>query len=166
MHFFSISLQQNGSNIIFVHQSIFFAEIYSLLDGPPPEINLANEKNNGETVLKLLDKNLIFSVHDVSAGGLLVALAEMSISSELGLKIGKPKKLSNLMEHFFSEDQGRYLIEIEKDNVEKVQKILKDNNIYNEIVASVQKKYFEIEGELKININDLCKANNKWYDNY
>ena len=90
----------------------------------------------------------------------------MSMSSELGLQISKPKKLSNLMEHFFSEDQGRYLIEIGKDNVEKVQKILKDNNIYNEIVASVQKKYFEIEGELKIDINDLCKANNKWYNNY
>jgi phosphoribosylformylglycinamidine synthase subunit PurL len=157
---------QIGKTFGHLHQSIFFAEVYSLLDGPPPEINLANEKNNGETVLKLLDKNLIFSVHDVSAGGLLIALAEMSMSSELGLQISKPKKLSNLMEHFFSEDQGRYLIEIGKDNVEKVQKILKDNNIYNEIVASVQKKYFEIEGELKIDINDLCKANNKWYDTY
>ena len=35
----------------------------------PPEINLLNEKNNGESLLKLIDKNLILSSHDVSNGG-------------------------------------------------------------------------------------------------
>ena len=70
------------------------------------------------------------------------------------------------MEYYFGEDQGRYLIEVEKDNIDKINKIMKENNIYNEIIAIVQKNDFEITGELKININDLCKANNKWYYNY
>ena len=39
----------------------------------PPEINLLNEKNNGESLLKLIDKNLILSSHDVSNGGLITA---------------------------------------------------------------------------------------------
>ena len=45
----------------------------------PPEINLLNEKNNGENVLKLIQNNQILSSHDVSNGGLIVALSEMSM---------------------------------------------------------------------------------------
>ena len=157
---------QIGKTFGHLYQSAFFEEIYSLYEGPPPEINLINEKNNGELVLKLITNKLAVSVHDISSGGLLVALAEMSINSNLGLKIEKPKKLSNMMEYYFGEDQGRYLIEVEKDNIDKINKIMKENNIYNEIIAIVQKNDFEITGELKININDLCKANNKWYHNY
>ena len=57
----------------------------------PPEINLLNEKNNGESLLKLIDKNLILSSHDISNGGLITALAEMSLGSNYGAKIFKPK---------------------------------------------------------------------------
>ena len=66
---------------------LFKKENYSLIDGKPPEVNLINEKNNGEIVLKLLSKDLVASVHDISSGGLIVALSEMSIGSNLGVKI-------------------------------------------------------------------------------
>ena len=90
----------------------------------------------------------------------------MSLSSEYGLKIEKPQKLSNLMEFYFGEDQSRYLLEIEPENLQKVTKILNENNIFNELIAIVQKNYFEMLGEFKINTNDLYKTNNKWYYNY
>ena len=157
---------QIGKTFGHLHQSIFFEEIYSLKDGPPPDINLKNEKNNGEVVLKLLDNNLLFSVHDISSGGLLIALSEMSLSSKFGLKINKPKKLSNLMEYFFGEDQSRYLIEIESNNLDKVKKILKENQIFNETVAVVQKDVFEVAEEFKINTNELYKINDKWFNDY
>jgi len=157
---------QIGKTFGHLYQSVLFDEIYSINEGPPPEINLTNEKNNGEAILKLIEKRLTYAVHDISSGGLLIALAEMSLSSSLGLKINKPKKLSNLMEYYFGEDQGRYLIEIEKNQLNKVKIILKENNIFNEIVATVQKNYFEIDGQMKIKINDLYKTNNKWYHNY
>jgi len=157
---------QIGKTFGHLYQSVFFDEIHSIREGPPPEVNLTNEKNNGETVLKLLDKNLIHSIHDVSEGGMILSLAEMSLSSNLGLKIERPKKLSNIMEYYFGEDQGRYLIEIDRKDIEEVQNILKENNIFNEIVANVQKDFFEVIGELKIKINDLYKINNKWYHNY
>ena len=69
------------------------------------------------------------------------------------------------MEYCFSEDQGRYLIEIESHNLKKVKKILDENNIFNETVGSVQKDYFEMTGEFKISINDLYKINSTWYNN-
>ena len=157
---------QIGKTFGHLYQSIFFKEIYSLTEGPPPEINLSNERNNGEAVLKLINDKLVFSVHDISSGGLILALAEMSIHSGYGLKIEKPQKLSNLMEHYFGEDQGRYLVEIEQDNFKIIQKILDKKNIFNEIVGTVQENYFELEGELKILTKDLYKENNKWYHNY
>ena len=157
---------QIGKNFGQLYQSVFLEEIYSITDGPPPEINLSNEKNNGLTVLKLINNKLASSVHDISSGGLLQALAEMTFKSNYGLKINKPKNLSNLMEYYFSEDQGRYLIEIEPDNLNKINKILDENNVFNEIIGTVQKDYFEVAGELKININKLYNVNNTWYNNY
>ena len=69
------------------------------------------------------------------------------------------------MEYCFSEDQGRYLIEIESLDLKKVKKILDENNIFNETVGTVQKDYFEMTGEFKISINDLYKINSTWYNN-
>ena len=47
-----------------------------------------------------------------------------------------------------------------------VEKVLNDNNIYYENIGFTQKDVFEIESELKINIKDLFKINNEWYNNY
>jgi phosphoribosylformylglycinamidine synthase len=132
----------------------------------PPDVNLLNEKNNGENVLKLIQDNLILSAHDVSDGGLILALSEMSISSNYGAKILKPKKLTNLIKYFFGEDQGRYVLEIDPKNLLIVEKKLKDNNVYYENIGSTQKNYFEIIDELKINVNDLYKINYEWYNKY
>ena len=132
----------------------------------PPEVNLSNEKNNGEALLKLIDKNLIISSHDVSSGGLITALSEMSIGSSFGAKIFKPKKLTNLYEYFFGEDQARYIIEIESNNLVKTEKILKENNVYFENIGFTQKEFFEVDNELKIKTNELFKINNEWYNKF
>ena len=155
-----------GKTFGHLEQSCFLKENYSIVDGMPPEINLLNEKNNGENVLKLIQDNLVLSSHDVSSGGLLVTLSEMSMSSEFGVKIQKPKKLTNLSQYYFGEDQSRYVLEIENDNFAKIEKMLKNNNIYYENIGFTQKDYFEIEGEMKIQIKELYKINNEWYNNY
>jgi len=155
-----------GKTVGHIDQSAFLQENFSIFEGPPPDINLMNEKNNGLTVLKLIRDNLILSAHDVSSGGILVALAEMSINSGLGLKIYKPKKLSNLFEYFFGEDQGRYLIEISKSNLKKIETFLKKNNVFFEVIAEVQNDTFEIEKTFSLKIKDLHNYSNQWYNKY
>jgi phosphoribosylformylglycinamidine synthase len=168
-----LNFKKNNSRILLIgktfghiEQSCFLKENYSVNEGMPPEINLLNEKNNGECLLKLIDKNIILSSHDISNGGLITALSEMTLNSSYGAKIDKPKKLSNLITYFFGEDQARYIIEIEENNMRTAEKILKDNNIYYENIGFTQKEFFEIEGELKISNKDLFKINNQWYNNY
>jgi len=155
-----------GKTLGHLEQSCFLKENYSISEGMPPEVNLLNEKNNGESLLELINKNLILSSHDVSNGGLITALCEMTFNTSYGAKIEKPKKLTNLFKYFFGEDQARYIIEIDNNNLSTVEKILKDNSIYYENIGFTQKEYFEIEGELKISNKDLFKINNEWYNNY
>ena len=131
-----------GKTFGHLEQSCYLKENYSIIEGNPPEVNLLNEKNNGEIVLNLINSNLVYSVHDVSNGGLIVALSEMSIGSNFGVKINKSKKLRNLAQYFFGEDQGRYILEIDKKNLIKIEKILAKNNIYYENIGITQKRLF------------------------
>ncbi len=155
-----------GKTFGHLEQSVFLEEIYSDLDGQPPEINLNNEKNNGEIVLDIIKNNLVYAVHDISQGGLLVALAEMCIGSKLGANIRKPKKLGNIFEYFFGEDQSRYILEVDKKNLTKVEKLLENNNIFYEDIGYTQREKLEIEKEMTVDIKDLCEINNQWYKNY
>ena len=155
-----------GKTFGHLEQSCFLKENFSIIDGKPPEVNLSNEKNNGLMVFNLINLGLVSSVHDVSNGGLLVALSEMSIGSNYGVKIEKPKKLRNLIEFLFGEDQSRYLLEIKEESLKKVMELLKKNNIYYEIIGLTQKNFFEVEGEMKIDVNDLFKINNQWYNEF
>ena len=165
--------KQNNNDLILIgktfghlEQSCFLRENYSINEGIPPEINLLNEKNNGNCLLKLIENNLILSSHDLSNGGLISALAEMSFYTSIGAKLHKPTKLTNLFKYFFGEDQARYVVEIEKNNLPKAEKIMKESGVYYENIGFTQKDYLEIEGELKVSINDLFKINNEWYNNY
>tara|TARA_Y100000992_G_C21267205_1_gene494582 strand:+ start:208 stop:2403 length:2196 start_codon:yes stop_codon:yes gene_type:complete len=155
-----------GKTFGHLDQSVFTNLLYNLHEGMPPEVNLSNEKNNGEMILKLISSNIIHSVHDVSSGGIILALAEMSISSQIGIKIQTPKKISNISEYFFGEDQSRYIIEVDKNNHSKLEKILKENNIYFDNIGTTQKDYFELDKDLKISVKELYEINNKWYNNF
>ncbi len=149
-----------------LNQSEFFREILKINEGPPPEINLFNEKNNGIIIQKLISKKLLSSVHDVSSGGILVALVEMCISGKIGAKIKVPKGKINLYEYLFGEDQSRYLIEINNKNKDEVIKILKENSIYYEIIGKTQKDSLDLDKEFEIELSELNRLNTYWFRDY
>tara|TARA_B100001564_G_scaffold139807_1_gene117426 strand:- start:9883 stop:12063 length:2181 start_codon:yes stop_codon:yes gene_type:complete len=155
-----------GKTFGHLEQSVFLEEIHSINVGQPPEVNLLNEKNNGKSILKIIENGLADSIHDISSGGLLVGLAEMSLGSNFGVKVNKPRNLTNLIEYFFGEDQSRYILEIKRAHEKKVKKILQNNNVFYESIGFTQRDYFEIDKEIKIHIKDLYKINNQWYNNY
>ena len=143
-------------------QSIFARDILNEKNGPPPEINLFNEKNNGQTVLNLIKKKLVKSAHDVSLGGILVAVSKMCIKGKKGLEIKKPKQLINQFEYMFSEDQGRFIVEIEKENYKQVREILEKNSVHYDELGIVLHKDIVIDEKTKVSIDDLIKSNNNW----
>ncbi len=149
-----------------VDQSIFAKNILNQKKGPPPEINLFNEKNNGETLLKLISDGFIKSAHDISVGGILVAIVKMSISGNKGINIKKPENLVNYFEYFFGEDQGRYLIEIERNDLNEVKSVLDKNSVYFSEIGIIQEKNIILKDKLNVTIDELIKSNKTWLTNY
>ncbi len=169
----SMNLKKDGNLILVVgktighiDQSIFAREILSEKKGPPPEINLFNEKNNGLTILKLIKDSLVESCHDVSLGGILVALSKMCIKSNKGIMINPLKSLVNKFEYFFGEDQARYIIEVSKENIQKVKTKLKENSVSFDELGFVSKETLKFGDELNLTIDDLNKAYKNWLKNY
>ena len=149
-----------------LNQSLFSRNILNEKNGPPPEINLFNEKNNGETILKLIDKKLIKSSHDVSLGGIIIALSKMCIKGKKGATLKKPNYLMNEFEYLFGEDQGRYIIEIEKNNLKNVTEILEKNSVHYDELGTVNENELIINNKSKVTIDELIKSHTNWLTKY
>ena len=165
---------KNNGNLVYVigkteghlDQSVFAKNILNEKKGPPPSINLFNEKNIGETVLELIKKKLIVSCHDVSLGGILIAVSKMCIKSNKGLKIKSIKGLTNKFEYFFGEDQARYIVEIPKKNIEKLHEILDKNSVHFEDLGIVQENSLNFEDDINLPIEELSYTHKYWLENY
>ena len=149
-----------------IDQSLFARNILNEKNGPPPEINLFNEKNNGETVLQLIKGNLVRSAHDVSIGGIITAVSKMCIKGNIGIEFDKPKYFMSEIEYLFSEDQGRYVIEIEPKNLKKVESILNKNSVHFDKLGKITDKNMIINGKTKVTIDELKAYNTNWLSNY
>ncbi len=165
---------KNIDNIVYVigkteghlDQSIFAKDILNEKKGPPPSINLFNEKNIGETVLSLIEKNLIISSHDVSLGGILTAVSKMCIKGNKGLKINNLKGLTNKYEYFFGEDQARYIVEIPRENKNEVIEILKKNSVHFDDLGIIQEKYLTFNSDINLPIEELSDVHKYWLKEY
>ncbi len=90
-------------------QSLYLREICGREEGAPPPIDLAAERRHGEFVRALIHDGLVTAVHDVSDGGLLVALAEMAMVSHIGAVLEAPEGFPPHA-FWFGEDQARYVL--------------------------------------------------------
>ena len=149
-----------------IDQSLFARNILDEKNGPPPEINLFNEKNNGETLLKLIDSNLVKSAHDVSIGGIITAVSKMCIKGNKGINLKKPKYLINEIEYYFAEDQGRYIIEVSKEGLKKVTDILNKNAVHYDELGTINEDQLFINEKTKVTIDELRTSNTNWLTNY
>ena len=149
-----------------IDQSLFARIILDEKNGPPPEVNLFNEKNNGETLLALIEEDLVKSAHDVSLGGLITALSKMCIKGNKGIQLKKTKNLINQIEYLFAEDQGRYIIEISPKDLDKVINLLNKNSVHYEEIGVIIEKEMIINKETKVTIDELKTYYTNWLNNY
>jgi phosphoribosylformylglycinamidine synthase subunit PurL len=149
-----------------IDQSLFARIILDEINGPPPEINLFNEKNNGETLLKLIEKDFIKSAHDVSLGGIIVGLSKMCIKGNIGISLKKPKFLINEIEYLFGEDQGRFIIEINPKDLKEVTKILDKNSVHYDELGIIINKHMIIDEKTKVTIDELKSYYSNWLYNF
>ncbi len=89
--------------------SLYLREIHGREDGAPPPVDLAAERCHGDFVRALIAEGLVTACHDLSDGGLYVALAEMALAGGVGADLVLPDGVPPAA-WLFGEDQARYLV--------------------------------------------------------
>ena len=90
----------------------------------------------------------------------------MCIKGKKGVKFKKPNYLINEFEYFFGEDQGRYIIEIEKKNLKEVLEILNKSSVHYDELGIVTEKNIVINEKTKVTIDELISSNKVWLTEY
>ena len=149
--------------------SQYYKEIYDLVQGYPPKLRLEENFKVSNTIKQLIQENnnSITSVHDLSKGGLAVALALMSIKSDMGANINIDNIPSadelTTSEKLYSESLSRFIVTVRKDNLSDVTKVLDDNQVAYAQIGQVEGKKLTIrlndEVLIDSDINELKTAN-------
>ena len=148
-----------------IHQSALCHDILYLKKGPPPTMNLQEEKKNSFFIRDLIEKKLTQSVHDVSDGGIALAIAEMCMAGTIGAKISTNLTGPERIKYLFGEDQARYIIEIKKEDLNNLVQMAKEQEISMTQLGSTNLEQFAID-EIKISVDEMIKLNNNWFYNY
>lgn len=145
-------------------QSLYLREILGLEEGPAPAVDLEAEKRHGTFVRDAIQAGLITASHDVSDGGLQVALAEMAMAGNKGAD------LSGLdgwhVAELFGEDQGRYVLTVKAGDVEAVEAKAAEAGVSLTQIGTVGGDALVGASGAFITVAELIAANEAWLPNY
>jgi phosphoribosylformylglycinamidine synthase len=148
-------------------QSIYLREIEGREEGAAPPVGLAAEAKHGTFVRTLIEQGRVDTVHDLSDGGLAVALAEMALLGDIGAEAGVAGTTVEAIPFFFGEDQGRYLIAAPLDEANRIEQELRDLGIIHAIIGkTVAEKVLCIAGEGEVALSKLRQAHEGWFPAY
>ncbi len=91
-------------------QSLYLREVLGREEGPPPHVDLATERKNGDLVRAVIQGRLASACHDIAGGGLLVTVTEMAMSTGIGAEITVDTQGVPVHGWLYGEDQGRYVV--------------------------------------------------------
>ena len=134
--------------------------------GPPPVINLKQEREVSDLVRKLITDGLVNAVHDVSDGGIACAAAELAIASNVGITLDGKWSVSD----FFGEDQARILLAVPINSASEVLKRVRrlmyglDNTRIDIGSFSSQKRF--VSNSLVFDLDVLKQNNEDWLPTY
>ncbi|MDQ2705473.1 MAG: AIR synthase related protein, partial [Pseudomonadota bacterium] len=149
-------------------QSIYMRDIHGRTDGPPPPVDLAKEKLVGDFVRALIREGVATAVHDVSDGGLAVALAEMAIASGIGANVDMPYP-TDPIPVWFGEDQARYLVTVsaaDKSLLRDITDEARENGFAAPIIGTTGGSELKLAGSRAIPVADLKSAHESWFPRF
>jgi len=138
--------------------SEFLKEYYGIVSGDCPSLDLVIEKNTQQTLLTAIRKGWIESAHDLSDGGLAVALAECCIinkSNPIGAQISIPDIQMRPEWFLFSESQSRIVISVKSENKKHVENQFANQSIPIALIGKTGGKYFKINDWISVSLKDL-----------
>jgi phosphoribosylformylglycinamidine synthase len=147
-------------------QSIYMSVMEDRLDGAPPPVDLASERIVGDLVRGLIKATTVNAVHDVSDGGLLVAVAEMALAGRRGVDLEAVP--DGMAEHaiWFGEDQGRYVVAATEDKVDTIKDVAAIYNVPVRVLGTVGDDKVALPGEAPLPLGMLRAAYEDWLPRY
>jgi len=169
----TIAFKRAGDAVILVGdtkghlgQSIYLRESEGREEGPCPPVDLATEKRTGDFVRRLVADGRVDTVHDVSDGGVLVAVAEMALAGDIGADIGIAGA-AEAIPFFFGEDQGRYLLTASPKEADRIEGELRAAGIVHAIIGkTIAEELLRVEREGEVTLAELRRAHEGWFPNY
>lgn len=158
------SFKEEGEHIFLVGQSYdelggseYLKQVHDVVSGDIPALDIELEKDTQAAILEASKQKLMSACHDVSEGGIAIALAEMCIESKLGAKVSLPDDISPAA-RLFSESQSRFIVSLPADKVEAFEDILEAHEVPYAAIGSVEGKSLSIEELLEASIDEMDKA--------
>jgi phosphoribosylformylglycinamidine synthase len=145
-------------------QSLYLRDICGREEGAPPPVDLAAERRHGDFVRALIGEGLVSAVHDVSDGGLLVALAEMAMASGIGAELEAAPFAAHAF--WFGEEQGRYLVTAPAAAAEGIIARAAAAGVPLRRIGTTGGDALTPKGERPILVEELRRAFESWFPAY
>lgn len=169
----SIGFKEPGESIILLGEtkgwlgcSLYLQIVVGRDDGAPPPVDLAAERRAGVCVRDLIHNGLVSACHDVSDGGVLVALAEMAIAGGIGAEIDPPYGKVPWHAWLFGEDQGRYLVTAADPDPRPILAAAEDAGVEARTIGVTAGSSLKISEANPISVEQLVRAHEGWFPKY
>ena len=142
--------------------------IHKFIGGKCPAVDFSESKKNMNSVLDIIENELIKSAHDCSKGGLTIAISELCMMNQIGCNVSLEKIPGEKLDSdkiLFSESHSRYLVTFENRNLEKLEEILKKHNVSYSLIGEFTGDSILFSSDSK-SIIDLSvdKAQKTWFN--
>lgn len=117
--------------------SEYLAVCQGLETGEVPWVDLEQEKSLIELIQILIQKNKLQSCHDISEGGLAIALAESAIKGGIGCQIQLPDQPDREDEILYSEAPSRAVISAKAGDIEEISQMAQQKGIQCTLLGKV-----------------------------
>lgn len=178
----TMTLKQAGDVLIIIGNtyseldgSQYYKEVHDLVQGYPPEVRLDENYEVSMKIQSLIKEfnDEITAVHDISKGGLVTALALMSIKSNKAVTIDVANIPSTdnltLDDKLFSESNSRFIITVKSDKLSEIENSLKNDSIAFSVIGEVSEGNFIINNEdkelINVSLDKLIEANTSTIEN-
>jgi len=165
-------LTQGGLGVVLIGetkgwlgQSMYLREACGREEGAPPPVDLAVERRNGDFVRGQIDQRRVAACHDLSDGGLLVALTEMCIAGGTGVEVAQPTG-NAVPSHafFYGEDQARYLVAT--GSADEVLAEAKKAGVPAVLLGYSGGASLIVKGLVSLKLSDIKAAHEAWLPGY
>lgn len=147
-------------------QSVYLRDICGREEGAPPPVDLAAEKRNGDCVRGMIHAGTATAVHDLSDGGLLIALAEMAMAGGIGAKLLAAPTALVPQAYWFGEDQARYLVTVPETEAGRVLAKMRGCEVPCVRIGTTGGDAIAIAGEAPVMIDSLRTSHERWLPEY